>query len=778
MKKLLTLFTLLLTVCSGAWADAGDVLFTQNFSGTGSLTYTQNVGLTKTIGLTGIVGNDDNLFTSITTSNKNSTGIAINNATGGNDVDATGIFQAYFNNTSGYWSIARTNDFAAIAPTALKMSMDFYVDIISGSSNAAGVYFAIGDGFADGLKSTSAQTATLVHSGFGLTSENKPTICEYNTPGTDIYNTALENKTWYSMIWIINNTGETLQYDNPTGSGTTNLNDDSFDIWLKTQAGAITTYTKIITNHAATTGSKDLQEMYIGNVGGKKHEFRLDNVMVTDLTPSVTPAAPTISVNAISLSTPQNVSVELTATATGSPNPTITWYQSATAVASGGTEKATGTSYSPDVTTIGTYYFYAVASNGVDPDAVSDVITFTVAPKLNSLVYSNGFKAFIQQPGAGNGKIKAYYIAGTDAPTVSSFTATTDATYNVEDNTLTLTAADGKTTAVYDITLAPVTPYSGTGEYTFTASDSWVKAGNSFDTGWKIARSYESDSEKKFMISTGSNRLYLFLAPSTSLTITQNGSTNRDMLVSIDGGDAVEKSAAKTFTVTGKDDAAYMVEISQKNDNGGDGKISKVNIKKTGFESGIITASGWNTFSSSSKLDLSTIVGGKAYVATATDENVTLTKTTAIVEAEEGLMINGTPNAAFKIDTTNDVATFEGNNLLVGLPNGGTVAVAGEGYYNYVFGWTTNPAEPGFYLIDGDTPTLGANKAYLHTTTAFSGKLNIIIDDSTSQEEETDGIKAVSTKVENGVRYNLAGQKVGADYKGIVIVNGKKMLNK
>jgi len=41
-------------------------------------------------------------------------------------------------------------------------------------------------------------------------------------------------------------------------------------------------------------------------------------------------------------------------------------------------------------------------------------------------------------------------------------------------------------------------------------------------------------------------------------------------------------------------------------------------------------------------------------------------------------------------------------------------------------------------------------------------------------------IAAVKTanKVANNVMYNLAGQKVGKDFKGIVIVNGKKMLNK
>ena len=41
------------------------------------------------------------------------------------------------------------------------------------------------------------------------------------------------------------------------------------------------------------------------------------------------------------------------------------------------------------------------------------------------------------------------------------------------------------------------------------------------------------------------------------------------------------------------------------------------------------------------------------------------------------------------------------------------------------------------------------------------------------------GIKNVKAqKVADGARYNLAGQKVGAAYKGIVIQNGKKILVK
>ena len=46
-------------------------------------------------------------------------------------------------------------------------------------------------------------------------------------------------------------------------------------------------------------------------------------------------------------------------------------------------------------------------------------------------------------------------------------------------------------------------------------------------------------------------------------------------------------------------------------------------------------------------------------------------------------------------------------------------------------------------------------------------------------EETETGITATkAAKAENGVRYNLAGQKVNAGYKGVVIMNGKKMLQK
>ena len=40
------------------------------------------------------------------------------------------------------------------------------------------------------------------------------------------------------------------------------------------------------------------------------------------------------------------------------------------------------------------------------------------------------------------------------------------------------------------------------------------------------------------------------------------------------------------------------------------------------------------------------------------------------------------------------------------------------------------------------------------------------------------GIKPVNAEKVDGTIYNLAGQKVNASYKGVVIMNGKKMIQK
>ena len=76
----------------------------------------------------------------------------------------------------------------------------------------------------------------------------------------------------------------------------------------------------------------------------------------------------------------------------------------------------------------------------------------------------------------------------------------------------------------------------------------------------------------------------------------------------------------------------------------------------------------------------------------------------------------------------------------------------------------------GFYLWDGKT--IGANKAYLTLDEALGVKaLQFRFDD----EPGTTGIETVNED-ENENLYNLNGLRVGKDYKGIVIRNGKKVI--
>ncbi|MBO4660433.1 MAG: hypothetical protein J5610_03125, partial [Prevotella sp.] len=77
------------------------------------------------------------------------------------------------------------------------------------------------------------------------------------------------------------------------------------------------------------------------------------------------------------------------------------------------------------------------------------------------------------------------------------------------------------------------------------------------------------------------------------------------------------------------------------------------------------------------------------------------------------------------------------------------------------------------------TQRVKAFRAYLHYTggSSLAPQLSIIIDG-----DETTSINALdsrlSTLVQAQPMYNLSGQRVSDSYKGIVIVNGKKIIRK
>ena len=77
------------------------------------------------------------------------------------------------------------------------------------------------------------------------------------------------------------------------------------------------------------------------------------------------------------------------------------------------------------------------------------------------------------------------------------------------------------------------------------------------------------------------------------------------------------------------------------------------------------------------------------------------------------------------------------------------------------------------------TTTFDAKDTY-YTFQKYSGTGNIMISSIEFTPVDASGISTINAvdKASNGAIYNLAGQKVGKDFKGLVIKNGKKMIQK
>lgn len=78
----------------------------------------------------------------------------------------------------------------------------------------------------------------------------------------------------------------------------------------------------------------------------------------------------------------------------------------------------------------------------------------------------------------------------------------------------------------------------------------------------------------------------------------------------------------------------------------------------------------------------------------------------------------------------------------------------------------------------GDATQLPAGTFYIRCEKSDATRLNVVWLDG-SEEDQVTAIKTVkSANAENGAIYNLAGQKVNAAYKGVVIKDGKKYMQK
>ena len=188
--------------------------------------------------------------------------------------------------------------------------------------------------------------------------------------------------------------------------------------------------------------------------------------------------------------------------------------------------------------------------------------------------------------------------------------------------------------------------------------------------------------------------------------------------------------------------------------------------KKLKLETLTPTASGYATYAADYAVNYSKL-GLTAYTVKVADDNskVSATPFTGVVPAGKAVLVKGTAGQKYTLTPATTAAdeTFDTDLLASDGP------VPADGAQHFAFG--TKNGESGFKLVKSDV-VIPAKKGYLLISNAGAKEFFAF-------EGETTGISAVETApAADGNVYNMAGQRVSKSYKGLVIVGGKKYLNK
>ena len=162
-----------------------------------------------------------------------------------------------------------------------------------------------------------------------------------------------------------------------------------------------------------------------------------------------------------------------------------------------------------------------------------------------------------------------------------------------------------------------------------------------------------------------------------------------------------------------------------------------------------------------------TVEGATAYYVTVSGNKAQLNEIEGTIPAETGVVLKGSAGTVTFTESAVTPTTDVSENKMVGSLVVKTFKKEGFVYYRLA----NKEGNVGFYQYDEDgSAECDAGKAVLEVPVTAAPSF-FTFDDATA-------INAISNVKTSSVRYNLNGQAVGEDYKGIVIVNGKKMFNK
>lgn len=210
-----------------------------------------------------------------------------------------------------------------------------------------------------------------------------------------------------------------------------------------------------------------------------------------------------------------------------------------------------------------------------------------------------------------------------------------------------------------------------------------------------------------------------------------------------------------TFTDNGYKQICVVIKVEYADES----KYSSVTIGEAGFA----------THASKFAVDYSNRTDGlEAYAVKYANGTLTYNKIDGVVPANTAVLLKGEAKEYILGE-----AEGTGNAVNTDLKPSDGNKLGGNNIY-----CLANKASNGvgFYQV-ANTVTIPANKAYLEIATPASTLAKYY---SIGIGGNTTGIQTIhqnSVKAD-GIMYSLSGQRVGKDYKGIVICNGKKMIKK
>lgn len=322
---------------------------------------------------------------------------------------------------------------------------------------------------------------------------------------------------------------------------------------------------------------------------------------------------------------------------------------------------------------------------------------------------------------------KVYYAMGGQAD--NNRLATGDVTYNTDG---TLTIGEG----VQQITLE-----GAAGGYYFYVGNGYLYAASSDKNHMKTQT--EADDNAKATIEIAEN--------GDATIIFQGEYTRNHLRFNKNGNNPIFSCYAETSSVK---------------------TLPQIYRLKSDVETVTITIGehGYASYCGDKDLDFSA-TELKAYAVTQVENGVMiLTEFEDGYKAGEGAVLKGAEGEyQVPVATT---ATAVAGNMLIGNNSDAAIPVDADGT-TYRFGYSPAAQKVGFMKATSNF-TVASGKAYLKINSTNNAPAFLSFDGTAT------GIDAanVSTTAADGQRYNLNGQRVNSSYRGVVIVDGKKLIQK